>query len=125
MENNPHVTSAEMLEFGLSILGCNLTKNKCALLPRFKAHYGTGSATAAGTWNDIVKNDRGRNSLDASYFLVTLQWFKSYELETKLACFVHVDEKTIKKHLLFYATAIQNLKSEKVSLGSLDLILYF
>jgi hypothetical protein len=120
MANIDHTSAADMLEFGLSLVGYNnqshLKNNTCSRLPRFKAHYGVGPTTAAAIWNDLVEKNQ-EMKLDTSYFLVTLLWLKGYDIDSKLAGYLKINEKTIRKYYLLYSEMIQALKTTKVSLS--------
>lgn len=117
-----NLTEDEWLENGLQFVGFDAIcqrNNGSANLRRFKSNYGINPRTCIQVFNDLHTLENGvenGQTWNAKYFLMALNWLKTYRTEPLLAGTFHINERTIRLYLWRFAQAIQRLKSRKVCL---------
>jgi hypothetical protein len=115
------VNCAQFLQFGLDLVGFDVARQRrtraAANIERFRATYGLGPGACAAVYKDLQTTsvpDARINRPNIFFFLVSLNWLSTYKKEAEMAGFFHSDDKTLRKHIKKYVTAITALKEEKV-----------
>jgi len=114
-----NLSADEFLVVGLAALGytkprCNGTERR-----RFRAHFGASPASCSAIFLAFQTTQIQAakvNKPDPFYFLMTMHWFKKYQVEESYSAAPWlVDETTFRKWIWIYTHKIQALKGDKVS----------
>jgi hypothetical protein len=115
------VNCAQILQYGLEIVGFDVARQRRTRaadnIERFRAAYGVGPGACSAVYKDLQTTlvpDARINRPNIFFFLVSLNWLSTYKKEAEMAGFFHSDDKTLRKHIKKYVTAITALKEEKV-----------
>jgi len=116
------VSEEDLLARGLKSVGfdsygqeSNCLKTK---ILRFRASFGCDPKTCAAVFTEIQSIDLEGSCVkyhDVNYFLMTLNWLKSYKTEAEISGVFNVTEKTLRQWIWNYTKSIQALKEKKVS----------
>jgi len=116
-----HIPADDFLFLGLELMGFGLrnpprTKKD---VDRFLACFGTTPESASAIFDalQVTTNEKAYvkpSDLKFRYFMMTLNWMKSYQVEHVLAGLFKVHEDTVRKWTWFYTKRIQGLKEEKI-----------
>jgi hypothetical protein len=114
------VSTNDFLLLGLHLVGFLTCGSTCAAtnIRRFRAAFGTTPESCSKIFIDLQTFAPAANIAikkhNASYFLMTLNWLRSYMVEETLAGLYNLSEKTVRKWIWDYTIAIQALKEQKV-----------
>lgn len=115
------ISPNDFLQLGLETCGCNprRIKNTCRKtnIERFRSNFGLDPAGCCAVFRDLqtTKIPEARiNRPNSVYFLVALNWLRSYGTEGENATQFDTDEKTLRGHIETYVKAIAALKNEKI-----------
>jgi hypothetical protein len=116
-----HLSPAEFLELGLDIVGFEQHRRQrtciATKLRRFRAHFGVGPEAYSAIFTDLQTTDIDGARIDKPnpiHFFMTMNWLCTYKVEEELAGTFKVSEKTARKWIWKYTSAIQALKGAKV-----------
>lgn len=111
-------SESEILSFGLLEVGITEQRQgrvrHCRNVEKFKSHYGVGPKTVWALYKDLKKEFP---TMRLKYYLLTLNWFKSYDIEDRLSSRWDLCEDTIRVKTKECARKIQSLKPKKIVFG--------
>lgn len=119
------LTEEEWLETGLIYAGFDIFRQNSISrdnnLGRFRSFYGINPTPLILMHNDLQTNEDGteidgKKNGSPKHLLMTLHWLKTYTTEPILAGLFELNERTVRKFIWQYASALQSLKSRKVRL---------
>jgi hypothetical protein len=114
------IPSNEILRLGLEVASGYNVNQKCETtkLLKFRAKYGASPNTCEEIFRDIQNDDLHQHRISKPniiYFLMAMDWLKSYDTEENLATSYNVHVQTVRKWTQTYAKVIAAMKSNKVS----------
>jgi hypothetical protein len=117
------LSAAEMQSLGLDLAGFGFGRQArtCAEtnIVRFHGSYGASPEAYTAVFLDLQTTQIVKARIerpDPRNFLICLNWLKTYKTESQIAGHFDCDGKTARKWIWEYATKIQMLKGQKVSL---------
>jgi len=125
-----HIPADRFLVLSLELMGFEgsvdepIVRTK-KMFDRFMGCFGTTPEAASAIFSDLQTTtiDEARVAstvIKFKYFVMTLNWMKSYKVENELAGLFKVHEDTVRKWTWFYTKKIQALKAVKIRWDILD-----
>lgn len=124
-----HIPADDFLFLGLELMGFGWrnTPRTAKDLERFLGCFGTPPESASAIFDALQDPGLANGNayvepsdLNFRYFMMTLNWLKSYKVEPEFAGLFHIHEDTVRKWTWFYTKRIQALKEEKIRWDVLD-----
>ena len=111
----------DFLKYGLEMVGMSTNRQNRTCEPtkleRFRSHYGCGPTACRKIFRDLQRTNIASARIDNPdyhHFLVALNWLATYKKEAEMATFFDMDEKTSRKKVKKYVSAIAALKKTKI-----------
>jgi hypothetical protein len=116
------VSTNDFLLLGLRLVGFDdcghRTTSAATSIRRFRASFGTTPESCSKIFADLQTGACAAvvttTKHNAVYFLMALQWLRTYMVEETLAGLYKLTEKTVRTWIWEYTIAIQALKEQKV-----------
>jgi hypothetical protein len=112
----------EILQLGLETVGFSVQRQQrvrhVTNITRFRASFGPSPETCRDIFKDFQTTqivEAHINKPNLIYYLMSMNWLKTYKTEAEFAGLFKVDEKTVRVWVWKYTHAIQALKATKVS----------
>lgn len=111
-----HIPADQFLVLGLELMGLPVVNPK-KNVERFLSIFVTTPAAASALFHDLQTATIAEahvDSINFKYFMITLNWLKSYKVESEMAASFKLQEDTVRKWSWCYTKHIQALKEAKI-----------
>lgn len=115
------ISSKKFLKLGLELVGYDAKRQHrtrtATNVVRFRSNFGAGPKTCRAIFRDLQTTEIEEARIDKPnyfYFLVALNWLKTYKKEGVMAGHFKRDEKTLRENIRVYVKAVQALAAEKI-----------
>jgi len=120
-----HIPADRFLFLGLELMGFQVTDPARSKqnVDRFLGCFGTTPEAAAAIFSYLQTTTIEKavvHGINFKYYMMTLNWLKSYKVEHELAATFNVHEDTVRKWTWFYTKRMQALKVVKIRWDVLD-----
>jgi hypothetical protein len=113
----------DMLSIGLLLVGFHFSRQDVSHtlnVDRFRSFYGISPEAMLQMYRDLIEHSK-ENGINVSKFFMAMNWLRLYDTEHVLAARWHLDEQTIRNHVVLVVSEMQKvLKPLKVVWGGFE-----